>query len=69
MIENMTEENKTIKVMRSESEVSQEHNEDDSRQRGCMASADSPYASSGCPWSRSTGDEVVSNEFRSSGST
>ena len=54
-------ENKTIKAMRSESEVSQEHNEDDSRQRGCMASADSPYASSGCPWSINTGDEIGSS--------
>ena len=30
-------------------------------QRWCMASGDSPYASSGCPWSINTGDEIGSS--------
>jgi len=38
-------------------------------QRWCMASGDSPYASSGCPWSINTGDEMGSNGFRGSSST
>ena len=38
-------------------------------QRWCMASGDSPYASSGCPWSINTGDEMDSNGFRSGSST
>ena len=38
-------------------------------QRWCMASGDSPYASSGCPWSINTGDEMGLNEVRSGSST
>ena len=56
-----------IKGLRSKFEVSPERNEDGSRQRWCMASCDSPYSSSGCPWSRSTGDEVDSNERSTDG--
>ena len=68
-IGNMTEENKVAEGLRFFFEVSPERNEDGSRQRWCMASGDSPYASSGCPWSINTGDEMGSNEVRSSSST
>ena len=65
----MMEENKVVEGPRKLFGVSPERNEDGSRQRGRMASADSPYASSGCPWSINTGDEMGSNEVRSSSST
>ena len=68
-IESMTEENKVVEGPRKLFGVSPERNEDGSRQRWCMASGDSPYASSGCPWSINTGDEMGSNGFRGSSST